>query len=248
MATFVLVPGAMYPAWVWHKVVPLLEAQRHSVIAPDLPGTGENRAIDPRAATLEIWATYLADIARSAAAPVILVGHSRGGHVIGDAAERATEHIAGLVYVTAALSTPGQTLFETISVGDGPCVTPPESGAHKVSDEYARDQLFDRCEPELAAEAVRRMFPEPVIPAKTASSVTWARWGRIHRTYIECSADKSLPLACQRAMQAKAPCNLVLSIDTDHSPFLSAPSALASALLETEAELRKFVPRISPTP
>jgi len=32
-------------------------------------------------------------------------------------------------------------------------------------------------------------------------------------------------------MQALEPCNKVIALDADHSPFLSAPDALADALL-----------------
>ena len=32
----------MHGGWCWHKLVPLLEAQGHRVLAPDLPGMGED--------------------------------------------------------------------------------------------------------------------------------------------------------------------------------------------------------------
>ena len=38
--TFILIHGAWHGAWCWHKLVPLLEAQGHRVIAPDLPSMG----------------------------------------------------------------------------------------------------------------------------------------------------------------------------------------------------------------
>jgi hypothetical protein len=100
-----------------------------------------------------------------------------------------------------------------------------------VSDEYARTRLFNRCSAGLATEAIRRLFAEPLTPAKTPSGVTFERWGRVPRAYIECSDDKSLILDCQRAMQARAPCDIVVTIDSDHSPFLSTPEALTDALL-----------------
>ena len=37
MATYVLIHGAASDAWYWHRVVPLLEARGHEVIAPTLP-------------------------------------------------------------------------------------------------------------------------------------------------------------------------------------------------------------------
>jgi hypothetical protein len=35
----------------------------------------------------------------------------------------------------------------------------------------------------------------------------------------------------QRLMQAAAPCDPVVQLDTDHSPFLSAPAELAETML-----------------
>jgi hypothetical protein len=65
----------------------------------------------------------------------------------------------------------------------------------------------------------------------TPATVTWDRWGRVPRAFIECSEDRTLPLAKQRAMQAPAPCDPVLMLEADHSPFLCAPDALAEAML-----------------
>ena len=101
---FVLVPGAMHGAWTWDRVKPLLQAEGHFVIAEDLPGMA-SRADDPPAdqVTLALWAETVADQVRAAHArrngPVVLVGHSRGGLVIGEVAERVPDLLAGLVYV-----------------------------------------------------------------------------------------------------------------------------------------------------
>ena len=50
MATFVLIHGAFSGAWRWEKIIPLLNKAGHQVIAPDLPGHGNNKktAKDPR--------------------------------------------------------------------------------------------------------------------------------------------------------------------------------------------------------
>ena len=43
MATIVLIHGHMHGAWCWEKVVPLLEAKGHKVVAFDLPARGDAR-------------------------------------------------------------------------------------------------------------------------------------------------------------------------------------------------------------
>ena len=40
MANFVLVHGAAHGAWCWSRVLPMLRAKGHEVVAVDLPGNG----------------------------------------------------------------------------------------------------------------------------------------------------------------------------------------------------------------
>ena len=240
MATFILVPGAGHTAWCWHKLVPLLESAGHRAIAVDLPGTGENRAHAVADLTLDIWADHVADQVRQAEAPVLLAGHSRGGFVISEAAERVPDELAGLIYLTAIIPQPGQSLLE--AAGYDPAIVPPivDGCMEKFSDEVAIERFYHRCAPEDAAEACRHLYAEPYAPDSAASGVTWERWGRVPRAYIECADDIALDLkAQQRKMQAAAPCDPVFTLDTDHSPFFCAPEALATAMLEIA---RQFAP------
>jgi len=58
MTTFVLVHGASHGSWCWDKVVPLLEAQGHDVVAVDLPGnTYGEFDIPPGQVTLDTYAS-----------------------------------------------------------------------------------------------------------------------------------------------------------------------------------------------
>ncbi|ATE64785.1 alpha/beta fold hydrolase [Rhizorhabdus dicambivorans] len=236
MATFLLVPGALHPAWCWHRVVPLLEAAGHEAIAIDLPGTGEDRSIDPRDATLAIWADHVAGQVRRAARPVLLVGHSRGGLVISEAAERVPDALAGLIYVTAVLPVPGKPLRET-SEADPGMVPDIADGCMTFAADIAIRHFYNRCSAEDAAAMIDRLFPEPLGPVGTPSGITAERWGRVPRAFIECSDDRALSLDYQRRMQAAAPCDPVITLDADHSPFLCAPAALADAMLQIAERL-----------
>lgn len=233
MATFILVPGAMHPAWCWHRLVPLLEAAGHDAIALDMPGTGTNRSIHPRDATLAIWADYVADQVRRAAKPVLLAGHSRGGLVISEAAEQVPDELAGLIYVTAAVPIPGRPLVETSGTDAAMVPVLDADGCMSFPAEFATERFYHRCSAEDAAEAIARLFPEPFAPVATPSTITPGRWGRVPRAFIECSDDRALTLDNQRRMQATAPCDPVITIDADHSPFFCAPEALAEAMLRT---------------
>ena len=90
-----------------------------------------------------------------------------------------------------------------------------------------RDALFGQCSDADYEYALTRMRPEPLKPLVTPLRVTDQRFGRVPRTYIECSQDRTITLAAQRRMQAALPCDPVLTLAADHSPFFSQPAALA---------------------
>jgi pimeloyl-ACP methyl ester carboxylesterase len=42
---FLLLPGAGGDSWYWHRVTPLLPAQGHEVISPDLPASDDTAGL-----------------------------------------------------------------------------------------------------------------------------------------------------------------------------------------------------------
>lgn len=229
---FLLIAGALHPAWVWHRVVPLLEQAGYAALAPDLPGMGEDRSMPAGEVTLATWTEFLVGRIEAIDAPVILVGHSRAGLVIGEAAERVPERVLAMVYVAGLAVPPGRTANETMAIKanmEGMTRTP-DGKAFMLPPEAVIAMMYNRCAPEDAEEAARRLTPEPFAPLSTPSTVTAGRWGRVPRIYLEMSDDRTLVPERQRIIQAEAGCERTITIDTDHSPFLSAPSELAAAL------------------
>jgi pimeloyl-ACP methyl ester carboxylesterase len=232
--TFVLVHGAWHGAWCWHKVVPLLGAQGHQVIAPDLPAMGSDTT-DPATITLEGWARFVADLIRRQPEPVVLVGHSRAGIVISQAAELIPARISRLVYLCAFLLPAGHNLAEAARADADSLVASnmvPAAGGVTctVRDSALRDGFFGNCSDEDYAYARERVSPEPLKPLVTPLTVTPGKFGRVPRAYIECTRDRAVTLGAQRRMQAALPCDPVLALDSDHSPFLSQPEELALLL------------------
>lgn len=233
MAVFVLVHGGAHGAWCWDKVVPELKRLGHRVVAPDLPGMGQDRT-PLSEVSLGGWATFIADIARTAGEAVVLVGHSRGGPVISEAAERAPEAVCGLIYLSAVMTPAGVSTMDAFAHStphllENSTMTP-DGLAFVFDREVARKCFYHRAAPEDADAAVKRLCPEPIAPNKEPMTITSGRWGRLPRAYIECTDDRALPLSLQRSMHSAVKCDPVLTLDSDHSPFLCAARGLAGRL------------------
>ncbi|MEC9289321.1 MAG: alpha/beta fold hydrolase [Chloroflexota bacterium] len=236
MTTFVLVHGASHGSWCWDKVVPLLEAQGHDVVAVDLPGnTYGEFDIPPGQVTLDTYAQHACKVLDQQDEPVVLVGHSLGGLTITQTAEYRPDKIKTLVYLTALLLRSGEAMLpvssrdpETVRAGlkrDSWAVSEDLSVAiyHENS---LKPRFFSDCSDDDTAWAKSMLVPQPSGPLMDLMNTTEENFGRVPRVYIECLQDGALELAYQRDMQSNLPCGRTISMDTGHSPFLSAPREL----------------------
>jgi len=235
MAIIILVHGAWHGAWCWERIAPLLEANGHSVIAPDLPGMGADKTALSEV-TLAGWARFIADIVSQQDAPVVLVGHSRAGVVISQVAEYVPDRIAGLVYLAAFLVPNGQSMRSTmLRIPRDPARLPDmilsDDGISTSLVPGAVERTFyDTTDQDGIARATALAGPEPVASIVTPLTLTEERYGSVRRAYIECLRDEAVSIDLQKLMQADLPCAYVETIDSDHSPFFSAPSELADHL------------------
>lgn len=83
---------------------------------------------------------------------------------------------------------------------------------------------------EDVARAKKLLVPQATAPFATPVRTTPENFGRIPRIYIECLRDRAISPAIQRKMYTALPCQKVISMDTDHSPFFSAPGELVAHL------------------
>jgi pimeloyl-ACP methyl ester carboxylesterase len=232
--TYLLIHGAWHGGWCWRKVVPLLESTGHRAIAPDLPGHGEDKT-PVATVTLKSYADRICEIAGKQAEPVILVGHSMGGVAITQAAEYCPESIRALVYMCAFLPRNGDSLTTWASQDPQSMVNPStlDIRADRTSlfkQESSREAFYAQCADEDVSFAQSRLVAQSGAPLGTPVETTPERWGRIPCDYIECARDRAITLKLQRAMQQASPCRQTYWIDTDHSPFFSAPQRLADIL------------------
>jgi pimeloyl-ACP methyl ester carboxylesterase len=235
MSTFVLIHGAAHGGWCWYKVVPQLEKQGHTVLAPDLPGHGKDKT--PVAdVTLQLYVDSVCKLLDARREPVILVGHSMGGGIITQVAEERPERIKRLVYLTAALPRNGQSMFEefqhdTESAALANFVVAPDQSYATFREAGLKEAFYEDCSEEDIALAKLLLTPQAMAPIITPVKTSEVRWGRIPRVYIECLRDRALTPLFQKRLYTATPCQQVISMNTSHSPFFSAPGELARHLM-----------------
>jgi pimeloyl-ACP methyl ester carboxylesterase len=79
------------------------------------------------------------------------------------------------------------------------------------------------------------LAPEALAPLTTPIRISAANYGRVPRAYIECRRDRAVSRSEQRRMATAMPCQRIISMDTDHSPFFSAPDELTAHLLSLQS-------------
>ena len=239
MAGIVLIHGSWHGGWCFDPVAEILRARGHAVLAPTLPGMG-GTAEELAAVTLEGWADFALEHCRRLRAeiggPVVLAGHSRGGLVVSTAAERDPQAMDALVYICAMMLPTGLSRAEFKKLeGPNPAfdaiISPVHGGVGTVVDPAAAGAVFAQVSPpDLVAAALPRLIAEPHGPRSEKLTLTPERWGRLPRTYVECTQDRTIPIDSQRKMQQFSPGARVVTLDADHSPYLSRPVELADAL------------------
>jgi pimeloyl-ACP methyl ester carboxylesterase len=237
VARFVLVHGAFHGAWCWELLIRELEDAGHTAVAFDLPGAGEDRT--PVAdVTLDAYAERVCDALGREEAPPVLVGHSMGGMAITQAAARCPDRIAVLIYVCAFLPADGQSLVDLTQLPEGAgdmvqanMVVDGDPPVATLPRDAAREAFYGACPEDRAVWGVERIAPQPLAPFVTPASLGDRPQAGPPRYYIVTARDRAIPPALQRRMARERATADVVELDTDHSPFLSAPAKLASLLV-----------------
>jgi len=232
MSTFVLIHGASHGAWCWEKVVPFLVQEGHTVAAPDLPGHGEDRT-PIEDITLKAYTDRVCQVLDDQDESVILVGHSMGGTVITQVAEYRPEQIQTLVYLTAVVPVDGQSMRQATEEVRNPnfITIADDDSSYSYKDEWIVDIFYGDCSEEDISFAKSMLVPQPTSPVLEPVHISEARYGSVPRVYIECLQDRILVPAFQKKLYTIVPCEQIISMNTSHSPFLSAPETLAKHLL-----------------
>jgi pimeloyl-ACP methyl ester carboxylesterase len=214
-----LVHGAFHGAWCWDRLRPELDRFGIAHDAIDLPFTS----------TADDVAAVRRAIDRQPSVVTVL-GHSFGGAVISAAAaedEKPYGAAVSLVYLTAIMIGPEQAIDFTGAPGMAKIELGPEMAS--IGPSEATSAFYQRCSGDDAGWATGQLRPMPTT-LLVAPPPPSPAWQTLPSAYVICSDDQILSVAAQEQMAANA--STTVRIDSDHSPFLSCPAALAELLNE----------------
>jgi pimeloyl-ACP methyl ester carboxylesterase len=239
MKTFILVHGSWHSSWNWHLVMPLIEKAGHKAIAVDLPGMGRDKTPIEQVKMKDTVAR-ICSLIDEQDGKVILVGHSKNGIMISQAAEYRPDKIEKLVYLAAYLIPNGKTQGEYSAMDKAGLLKPyvtrfEETNSHTLQSSIFREGLYHDCPDYIVDLAKVLLSHEPVESAITPLQLTDENFGRVPRIYIECTEDRAVTPFIQRKMYSELPCARVYSLKASHSPFFSQPVELTNILLEASS-------------
>jgi pimeloyl-ACP methyl ester carboxylesterase len=221
MSVFALVHGSCQDAWVWHLVIPELNALGHRAVAMDLP------LGDPKAGASEYADAVIRALSDVRESP-ILVGHSMAGMVIPVVASRCPAR--ALVFLAAAVPKIGFSLIERFRGDEKSMFQPDWPGKDPSrSREDALHYFFHDCPVELAEQAIGHLRPQASgrIAAETPPIEDWPE---IPSACIVCSEDRTFNPAWSRWASRTLLGVEPVEISGGHCPFLSRPKVLAAEL------------------
>ena len=234
---YLLVHGAWHGNWCWEKVVPLLEKEGITVIAPNLPGHEKNSR-SFLGITLQTYVDFIKRLTHSLNSPIHLVGHSLGGVIISQVAEEIPNKIEKLIYVAALLPSTGSSCVieaSQQSLNNVSSLLSQNKQANEMhcdlsSPLQVKNAFYHCCTQNDFQLALKNLQPEPLQPMLD-TVVLSERFSKVKKRYIECLQDRAIDINNQRRMVEKTKIQEVISLDCDHSPFLSMPSLFTQALL-----------------
>jgi len=224
----VLVHGAWHGAWCWAGLQHALDDLGVASYAIDLPGHGTST--EPLT-DLYGDADHVAAVLRQIGTPAVLVGHSYGGAVITEAATRYPD-VAHLVYVTAFALEQGESVLGLLAalpqarVALGLAIVPQEDGNSHIDPAKAAEAFYGECPPAAVSAAIARLSLQPMVTMTDA--VTGSPRTTIPSTYVRCLRDDAVHITHQDVLAAR--CGTTLTLDTDHSPFVSRIAETAAII------------------
>lgn len=172
--------------------------------------------------------------------PVVLVGHSYGGALIGAAGLKAS-NVRALVYVNAFVPAEGESLLQLLNSA-GPVdpgalfdMTPYPGAEDGDLDLYIKREPFEPAfatglSEELQAEFYAKQRPI-TLHAVGAPAAKGQAWEKLPSWYVAGSRDGSIPLGLQLHMADRAG-STVTKVESGHLSMVTNPQAVAKVVVE----------------
>jgi pimeloyl-ACP methyl ester carboxylesterase len=231
-----LIHGAWGGAWEFSETIKGLRKLGHEASAIDLPGHGQFEA--PIAeVTMDAYVQTVIDAAEAIEGQIVLVGHSLGGAIISQVAERIPHKIERLVYVAAMLPKNGDTPLGLMQSDEG--------GELLSLLDFSDDQSYVTVGPEAVKSVLLNDVSDPeqlagflphfamkqaTEPFMYPAALTDEAFGSVPKTYVRASVDKVLSPALQGEMLQNWDVEQVFMLESGHFPLMSMPQSLTDAL------------------
>jgi pimeloyl-ACP methyl ester carboxylesterase len=210
IATYALIHGAGSDSWYWHRVVPLLRAHGHTVVAPDLPCDDDSAGFKEYAGVVVNAMGYFTD--------VIVVAQSLGGFTAPLVCARVPVEL--LVLVAAMIPAPGET-------GDAWWANTGYPKSDRPFD--AKQVFFHDVPPDITAEAFRR-GEKKQSNTPMEKPYPLPKWPDVPTRFLLCRQDRFFPPDFLRRVVNERLGITPDEMDSGHLPALSHPKELVERL------------------
>ncbi len=236
MKTFILIHGSWHASWNWHKVIPIIESKGQKAIPIDLPGMGKDKT-PIQEVKFKNTIAKICELIDSIEGKVILVGHSKNGIMISQAAEYRPDKIEKLIYLAAYLIPNGKTQREYSAQDTKGWLKPyvdidTNLNASTLRAEIYKQGLYHDCEDYITELAKVLLSQEPVESGGAILELSDENFGKVPKFYIECTEDRAVTPFIQQKMYEETTCDKVYQMPTSHSPFFSKPKELVDIFME----------------
>ena len=227
--TIVLVHGAYADSSSWNGSVLALRDAGHPVVALANP----LRSLDDDA-------DYVRSVLEGIDGPIVVAGHSYGGHVLSAAAD-GNPNVTAIVYVASFQAEIGESLVDLVERVPGAqlggAAVPAEyrTAAGDTAVELTIDparfgELFaGDVDPVVAAQMA--ITQRPLALAAFEAAATRAAWKTIPHWVLAARQDLAIPLELARWMTERSGGHLT-EIDASHAVTVSQPAAVTEIILE----------------
>jgi len=217
VATYVLIHGASSDSWYWHRVLPLLAAKGHEVIAPDLPTADD-------AAGFEEYTDAVVE-AIGDRRRLILVAQSMGGFTAPMVCERVPVEL--MVLVAAMVPKPGESAGQWWDA----------TGWQRAEGEFdIKTVFFHDVPPEVVEATWARGEPGQ---SGTPFARPWPvrKWPDVPTRFLLCRQDRFFPAQFQRRVVRERLGFEPDEMDSGDLPALAHPAELVERLERYRSQL-----------